>query len=100
MHPKLEEFWQKSGPRFTELLCVGGERPQSYGYISGSSEHPYGRRGLEQDEFFEHVEINAFLNGMLAILGKEEAVEFGERVRLELERVIQKNKDEVRVGEA
>lgn len=94
MHFRLEEFWNSSGPRITELLVVGGERPQGYGYIRGSAENPYGRNGLEQDEFFDHLVLNAYLNGMLAILGKEEAAEFGQRIKAEIERVVQKNHEQ------
>lgn len=97
MHSKLEEFWAKSGPGFVELIAVGGVHPQTYGYIKGESDHPYGRSGLEQNEFFAHLELSAYVNGMLVILGKEEAEELGLRMKAEIDRVIQKNKDERKV---
>lgn len=94
MHPKLEEFWEKSGPRFVELLLVGGIRPQSYGVIQSKADHPCGRVGLDQAEFFEYAGLSAYLNGMCAITGKEEGEQFGLKVAAEIESLIKRMDDE------
>lgn len=94
MHPKLEEFWEKSGPRFVELLLVGGIRPQSYGVITPKIDHPCGRTGLDQQEFFEYAGLSAYLNGMVAITGKEEGEQFGLKVAAEIESLIKRLDDE------
>lgn len=94
MHPKLEEFWEKSGPRFVELLLVGGIRPQSYGVIQSKADHPCGRVGLNQEEFFEYTGMNGYLNGMVAITGKEEGEQFGLKVAAEIESLIKRLDDE------
>lgn len=94
MHAKLEEFWEKSGPRFVELLLVGGIRPQSYGVITSKADHPCGRTGLNQLEFFEYAGLSAYLNGMVAITGKEEGEEFGLKIAAEIEGLIKRCDDE------
>lgn len=67
-HPCLAEFWGQHGARFAELLAVGGSRPKSYGFISWGR-GAYGRIGLEQDEYFEYLQLTSYVEGMVAALG-------------------------------
>ncbi len=67
-HPAIQAFWDRRGPRWCELLVVAGTPyPTSYGVISGGG--PYGRVGLEQDEFFEFITMQAFVDGMIEVAG-------------------------------
>lgn len=82
--PALDNFWRKHGVRFNELLCVGGTNPTSYGCITGGG--LYGRVGLEQNEFFESIQLIAYVDGMMSVLGESQWIWMKNKLREETER--------------
>jgi len=97
MHPKLEEFWEKYGERFTELFCVGGENPSSYGIIEFGG-GPYGRGGLTHDEFDDFIRMRSHLEGMFDILGQDAVLWVHRHIKFEIDRVVALQKQEVDTG--
>ena len=64
----LDKFWENNGRKLTELVTVGGHSPARYGTIIGSyntDKNPYGRYGLEHDEYMAHTQMTLYLDGLL-----------------------------------
>lgn len=88
IHPKLKEFWAEKGDRFAELVNVGGWNPTGYGDIrEDEDQYLYGRIGLTEDEFLEHLYLSCKLSGMVDILGNDHLEWFQDQMEIEWERV-------------
>lgn len=66
---------------YTALVTMGGMNPMSYGILSGGG--PYGRQGLEQDEFFWMLRHSGWIQGYLTAK-PEEASWFQTEIQKEL----------------
>ena len=67
---KLQHFWDELGDRYARLIGMGGPMPEGYGTITPAPP-PYGKSGLSHEEYLEHIQLNYYAQGMIAILGLE-----------------------------